>query len=171
VKRSISIIGACVLAVWALTLIGSRIGAQEPKDDTRPQVRGELSDASLLQMLTDIGYEPKKLKQGYVVAIKQGEWTYNVQFVISPNREKLGLNANMGSVDDPATITSTQWMNLLAANTDTAPSFFYFNKNNKTLYMHRVLDNRYITAAILRQQVEAFTGNIKDTADLWKFTK
>ena len=170
-RKPLSIIGIFAVALWAATLLVSRLGAQEPTDDTRPAARGALSDASLLQMLNDLGYDAKKLKQGYVVAIKQGEWTYNVQFVLSPNREKLGLNANMGTVDDTSTVTAAQWMNLLTANTDTAPSFFYFNKNNKTLYMHRVLDNRFITSTILRQQVEAFTANIKDTADAWKFTK
>lgn len=164
-------IAITALIVWTASLVVRRLSAQEIPDDARPAVRGALTDASMVKMLTDMGFEPKKLKQGYVVAIKQGEWTYNVQLLISPNREKIGLNANMGSVEDPATVTANQWMNLLAANTDTAPSFFYYNKNNKTLYMHRVLDNRAVTSAILRQQVDAFTTNIKDSADAWNFTK
>jgi hypothetical protein len=168
VRKTISIAGLLGLILWAAAVSASRLGAQ---DEVRPAARGVLTDTSLSQMLTEMAYEPKKLKQGYVVAIKQGEWTYNVQFVISPNREKLGLNANMGSVEDASTVTAAQWMNLLAANTDIAPSFFYYNKNNHTLYMHRVLDNRFITQAILRQQVDAFTANIKETAELWKFTK
>lgn len=170
-QRTVSALGMFALLVWAGTLLVGRLGAQETKQEVTPSTRGVLNDNSLLQMLSDMGYEPKKLKQGYVVAIKQGEWTYNVQFVISANREKIGLNANMGTVEDASAVTANQWMNLLAANTDTAPSFFYYNKNNKVLYMHRVLDNRALTSNILRQQVEAFTANIKDTADLWKFTK
>ena len=170
-QRQISIVGILAIVLWTVTVSICRLPAQETKDDHRPAVQASLTDTSLLQLLTDMGFEPKKLKQGYVVAIKQGEWTYNVQFVISANKEKLGLNANMGSVEDASAVTAAQWMGLLAANTDIAPSFFYYNKMNHILYMHRVLDNRYLTAAILRQQIDAFTGNIKETADLWKFTK
>src|SRR5438067_6670995 len=135
VRKSISVIGVFAVTLWAATLLAARLGAQ---DDTHAAARGVLTDVSLSQMLTEMGFEPKKLKQGYVVAIKQGEWTYNVQFVISANKEKLGLNANMGSVEDANAVTASQWMSLLAANTDTAPSFFYYNKNNHILYMHRV---------------------------------
>jgi hypothetical protein len=171
VRKSVSVIAVLAIMLWAGTLLVGRLSAQEPQDDVRPIAKGTLTDSTLLQMLTDLGYEPKKLKQGYVVAIKKDEWTYNVQFVISPNKEKLGLNANMGTVEDPSAISATQWMNVLAANTDIAPSFFYYNKSKSTLYMHRVLDNRCLTSTIVRLQVEAFTSNIKETADVWKFTK
>ena len=170
-RKPISIVVAVATLLCAATLLAGRIRAQEPQEEVTPAVRGVLNDTSLQQMLVDLGHEPKKLKQGYVVAIKQGEWTFNVQLVISPNKEKIGLNANVGTVDDASTVTASQWMNVLASNTDIAPSFFYFNKNNRTLYMHRVLDNRCMTTAIMRQQVDAFTASIKDTADVWKFTK
>lgn len=170
-RKSTSIICAVAILLGVGTLVAGSIRAQEPQEEVAPATRGVLNDASLQQMLVDMGYEPKKLKQGYVVAIKQGEWTFNVQFLISPNKEKIGLNANVGTVDDTSAVTAAQWMNVLASNTDIAPSFFYFNKNNRTLYMHRVLDNRCITSTILRQQVDAFTASIKDTAEVWKFTK
>ena len=170
-RKSFSIMGIVAIVLCAAGMLAGRIGAQETRDPAPSTVRGALNDTSLLQMLTDLGYEPKKLKQGYVVAIKQGEWTFNVQFLISQNREKIGMNANMGTVEDTTAITATQWMNLLATNTDIAPSFFYFNKNNHTLYMHRVLDNRGLTPPFMRQQIENFCSNIKETGDLWKFTK
>jgi len=46
-----------------------------------------------------------------------------------------------------------------------------FDAKTKKLYLHRVLDNRSITPAFLRSQIENFVGNMKSTADLWKFTK
>ncbi|HLJ55197.1 MAG TPA: hypothetical protein VKT77_09155 [Chthonomonadaceae bacterium] len=170
-RYRLTLLAAAIAALLAATGITGRLHAQEPQDVAPPAVRGSLTDAGLQQMLLDMGYEPRRLKQGYVVAIKQGEWVFNVQFLISPNREKVGLNANVGTVEDPAAVTASQWMNVLASNTDIAPSFFYYNKANKTLYVHRVLDNRCLTAGIMRQQVEAFTASIKDSAETWKFTK
>src|SRR4051794_36373142 len=99
-RKSFSIMGIVAIVLCAAGMLAGRIGAQEARDPAPPAVRGALNDTSLLQMLTDLGYEPKKLKQGYVVAIKQGEWTFNVQFLISQNREKIGMNANMGTVED-----------------------------------------------------------------------
>jgi len=60
---------------------------------------------------------------------------------------------------------------MLIENSNIDPSFFYFDKDQKKLYLHRVLDNRSITPAYIRQQVDNFCGNIKDTADKWNFTK
>ena len=159
------------IALVAATIFTVRLAAQEPQTDIPPPVRGSVGEPGLQQMLVDLGYEPKKLKQGYVVAIKEADWTYNVQLVLSANREKIGLNANVGNVEDPAAVAAKEWLGVLAANTDIAPSFFYFNKNNKTLYIHRVVDNRLVTGTLLRKQIEAFTANIKETADVWKFTK
>lgn len=170
-RKLISATALFAIALWAGTLLAGGLRAQDTNTEPRSVIRGSLTDDSMFQMLDDMGLEPKKLKQGYVVSIKQGDWTFNVQLLISPNKEKIGLNANMGTVEDPTTVTASQWMNLLASNTDTAPSFFYYNKANKVLYMHRVMDNRAVTSAILRQQIDAFCTNIKDTADLWKFTK
>ena len=43
------------------------------------------------------------------------------------------------------------------------------SKETKKLYLHRVLDNREITPAYIRQQTENFCANIKNTGDVWKF--
>ena len=170
-RTMISASALFAMALWGGTMLITGTRAQEPNVETRPSTRGALTESALGQMLEDMGYEPKKLKQGYLVAIKQDAWTYYVQLVLSPNREKIGLKATMGIVDDPTSIPAGQWLNLLSGNTDIAPSFFYFNKTNNTLYMHRIIDNRVVTPALIRQQVDAFCANIKDTSELWKFTK
>ena len=132
---------------------------------------GVLTDSSLGTMLTGMGYEPKPLSKGFLIAVKRGTWTLNIQIVISPNTERVGMNANLGSVEDPDAVTAAQWKALLVSNGDIDPSEFYFDLKQKKLYLHRVMDNRGITPAILRTQIENFCGNMIDTADLWKFTK
>lgn len=170
--KLVSVTALFAIVLWVGSLTVSRIHAQDVQQPAaRPVTRGTLTESTLVQMLEDLRYEPRKLRQGYVVTIREDDWTYNVQLVISPNGEKIGLNANIGVVDDPVSVRAADWQNVLAENTAISPSFFYYNKANRTLYMHRVIDNRCVTATILRQQIQAFTEDIRESADAWKFVK
>jgi len=122
-------------------------------------------------MLDNMGNEPKKLSKGYLIAMKRDSWTFNIQIVLSDDRTKIGFNSNLGIVENPESITAQQWKDLLIGNGDVDPSFFYLAKDAKKLFLHRVIDNRGIDAAFLRQQTESFCTNTKDTAKLWAFTK
>jgi hypothetical protein len=130
-----------------------------------------LDNDSLKTMLDNMGYSPSPLSKGYLIAIKQDTWTYNMQLVLSPNGTKLGINANLGKVDDPTAVTADQWRILLEKNGDIDPSAFYFDKDQGKLYLHRTLDNRDLTPAIIRDQVTNFCSNIHDTESVWAFTK
>jgi hypothetical protein len=130
----------------------------------------QLSDDSLRQMLDGLGLEPKALSKGYLIVIKRDSWTYNIQLVLSADRSKLGMNANLGIIEDADSVTASQWKALMEANGSIEPSFFYFDADKKKLYLHRVLDNRGLTAAYVRSQIDTFISDMKSTADLWKFT-
>ncbi len=54
---------------------------------------------------------------------------------------------------------------------DVDPSEYYVGKDQQKLYLHRTLDNRAISPAYLRQQIDYFCPNIKDTSKSWEFTK
>jgi len=131
---------------------------------------GGLTDAALKQMLLDMGYEPKGLSKGFLIAPKRGTWTINIQLVLSKDQSKIGLNANLGKVPNPETIPAASWLKLLVDNGNIDPSSFYFDKDQKKLYLHRVMDNRAVTPAVLRSQIENFSENVRDTNADWKFT-
>ena len=156
--------GCTALHVFTRAEPGVPVQAAQTPGDT-------LTDDSLLQTLVNMGYEPKKLSKGALIVVKQDTWTLNLQVVLSPNAEKVGLNANLGKVDDPDSITSSQWKGLLVSNGEIDPSAFYFDNDQKKLYLHRSFDNRGITPAILRREIERFSSNIQHTSDLWKFVK
>lgn len=135
------------------------------------QATTALSNDGLSGLLTGMGYEPKPLSKGFLITIKRDTWTVSIQLVISANGEKIGMNANLGVVENPDAISAAQWRGLLAANEDVDPSSFYFSASDKKLYIHRVLDNHGLTPAFLREQIDNFYGNVKDTSKLWNFTK
>jgi hypothetical protein len=158
--------------LWSLTAVVGFVGAQSKgQSDARAASGDVLTDELLMQDLTNMGFEPKKLSKGFLIAIKQDTWTLNMQLVISANGEKIGLNANLGKVDDPASVSAPTWYDLLVSNGDIDPAAFYFDKDQKKLYLHRTFDNRGVTPAILRREIEAFGGAIRKTENLWKFTK
>jgi len=164
-----STIGIFAIILWGSTALVATIRAQGDQDIR--QSGQALTDETLHKTLEGLGYEPKKLGNGYLISIKKDSWTYNMQFVLSKDLSRLGMNANLGVVEKPDEVSGAQWMNLLVANGTIDPSFFFFDKDSKKLYLHRVLDNRAITPAYIRQQTDNFCTNIKDTADSWKFTK
>jgi len=154
-----------------LTALAPLAAQTAASDDTTQVAVGGLTNDSLKQMLTAMGYSPKALSKGFLISFKGGvDWTINVQVVLSPNLTKLGMNANLGKVDE-ASVTTTQWADLMVANGDIDPSAFYFDRTQGKLYLHRSLDNRAITPDFLRQQIEAFGGNVVSTSKLWEFTK
>lgn len=128
-----------------------------------------LTDACLSQMLTGLGYEPKPLSKGFLIAKKVDSWTLNMQLVLSPDGRKIGMNANLGMVD-ASQVTADQWQALLISNGDIDPSAFYYDADQKKLYLHRSIDNRYQTPASLANDIDNFMDNIRSTSKLWSFT-
>lgn len=156
------------VTLWIVTLAAPSLRAQ---DSAARQAVTVLTEDSLKQMLDNMGYEPKKLSKGYLLSIKRDTWTIHMQLTLSNDRSKLGFNSNLGVVENLDGVTAEQWRNLLISNGNIDPSFFFLDKESKKLYLHRVLDNRSIDPAFLRAQIDNFCANVKETADLWKFTK
>lgn len=170
-KKAISATALFAVILWGGTMAAPLLRAQDAGQNENRTAGQMVTDASLQQMLDNMGFEPKKLSNGYLITIKRDSWTYYVQVSLSSDKTKMGLNSNLGVVEKPETVTAEQWKNLLISNGEIDPSTFFFDKTSNKLYMHRSLDNRSVTPAFLRQQIENFCGNIKDTSSLWKFTK
>ena len=173
-RNATNAVAIFAVTLWVCTALGVIVRAQQnppAPTEVKPSDTTQLNDESLKTMLTNMGLEPSALTKGFLVKIKQDTWTLNIQLVLSPDKRKLGFNANMGKVEDAASISADKWLALLVANADIDPSSFYFDKQNSRLLMHRVADNRNITPAILKTDLDNFSRQIKETSELWKFTK
>jgi|GEM_PF-1570359 len=142
--------------------------AGDPKSEP-----GQMSEEAMLHMLTNMGYEikPVNTNAGVVISMVQGTWKLDVEFVISPNHEKIGMNVLLGTAKKPEEVTAAEWEALLVRNGNIEPSFFYFDKTNSKLFLHRVIDNRGITPAILRRELDVFTSQVHVTQKQWKFVE
>jgi hypothetical protein len=168
-----NVLMAVVMAVFMTCACGTRtlLHAEQAGQAASAAAPGTLTDASLRQMLDNMGLAPKPLSKGFLVSVKRDTWTIYVQLVLSSDQTKLGMNANCGLVENPDSVSAAQWKALLVANEDIDPSFFYFDASKKKLYLHRVLDNHGITPAFLRTQIDLFADNVRKTGDLWTFVK
>jgi hypothetical protein len=159
--RAIAVsLAMCLLALAALA---------GPPARAADSCAAALTNDCLGQTLMQMGFEPKALNKGFLVTQKEGTWTFYVQFVLSDDGTKLGLNSNLGDVNE-AEVTADQWRALLASNTDIDPSSFNYDPAKKRLYLHRVMDNRSLTPAILKTQLDNFINDMRSTSKLWGFT-
>ncbi len=140
-------------------------GGEARAQGARPCV-GAITNACLPATLTGMGYEPKALSSGFLIKIERDDWTMYVQLVLSSDNSKLGFNANLGDVTE-ASVSADQWKDVLAANHDVDPSTFTYNRDTKKLYLHRVLDNRGLTAVVLRDQLEKYLTDLRSTEKVW----
>ena len=168
-RTAFGILPVVLVAIWVVIATAPVLRAQD--NSAGHPAANVLTEDGLKQMLDGMGYEPKKLSKGYLLAIKRDTWTINMQVVISGDTRKLGLNANLGKVENPDSVSAEQWKSLLISNGDIDPSAFYFDKDQKKLYLHRSFDNRNLDPASLRREIDNFAGNVKGTGDLWKFAK
>lgn len=123
-------------------------------------------DQTLAGMLVDLGYQPKKLSHGYLILVEKDGWKMYVQLRLSDDGTKLGMNANLGDVDE-SKVTADQWKGLLIANAELDPTSLNYDEKLKRLFLHRVLDNRDITPEFLKNQCDHFLDDIRTSEKWW----
>jgi hypothetical protein len=164
------------VVLWTATAIGALVHAQatsEPKALDRPLAAtsaAAITDADLKKMLVNLGYTPKDLSKGYQITIKKNNWTFNIQVVLSDNKEKLGMNTIAGDVKQPMDVPAASWLALLETNPDIDPTTFYFDKKQNRLCLHRACDNRGVTQEIIAKELDSFCFDVVSTSRFWRFT-
>jgi hypothetical protein len=158
-----SIVAARAFAVLALCAFG---GAQEAQAQAGMPCAGVLKSDCLPQTLSGMGFDAKPLGEGFLILIERDGWKLYVDLIVSSDNSKVGFNSNLGTVNEQK-VSAAQWMGLVAANKDIDPSVFFYDAAKKTLYIHRVLDNRSVTPAILRDQLDRFLADIRSSEKIW----
>lgn len=156
-------------SAFVLLLLGPLAGATMASAPIQSNCKAALTNECLAAMLTDMGYNPKALSKGYLIIIKQGTWTINMQLVISLDGKRLGMNANLGTVTEES-MTADQWKALLISNGNIEPISFYYEPDRKKLYLHRSDINQHLTTEIVSNEISNFAETVKATQNIWGFT-
>jgi hypothetical protein len=141
------------------------------KTESIPAAPGVLTDAKLKEMLETLGYEPReeKIKDGmnYQVFITVDGLKYDVTVQISPNKEKIWTTIPLADMNDEHLKMASRWVKLTQLNDEIGPCYFRYNLQYKRLYMTRPMDNRGVTAKLLRDHLERHTDRCAETKLHW----
>lgn len=140
---------------------------------------GALTIESLKGVLEGLGYEPENINNAaYRLRISRDGWNFVVTTSLSPSKEKLWLTAYLSETPDVTKLPPATLAKLLLANNDIGPAHFYFLdctdckvKDSKLLYIGMSLDNRSLSPAQFRKELDRFCANIKNTAEFWDVAK
>lgn len=126
----------------------------------------KVTAAELKTLIEGLGYETKVLnseegKEKYEFTIKTADFNVPLGAEISPSKNYIWLTVFLG-VSKP----THSFEELLKANGDIQPSFFYITKKGN-LMMAVAIDNRQVTSAILKRNVDKISADVSSTSKTW----
>lgn len=175
-KITVTTLFAAILTLTLGTALGradqpAAKGA-EPKVVLPPDV---LTDESLKTMLENMGYTPKveKTAKGniYTITIKRGTWTYIIDLSLSPSKTKLWLSGWLSALPEKEPIPADKLLDLLEGSWTYGPAHFRYHRAFRQLNVGLCLDNREMTPAAVRTQIESFMETMKKSELLWNVKK
>ena len=171
--RKISYLLAGVMAVALGATALTVTAAESAKAETQTKA---ITKADLEKFLKDMGYEPKQSGDtGFNIVLKRDSWTVYFTCALSADGSKLYLMSTLENIEDITKVPADVLANLLEGSYNTSAASFYLrkagndkNKNARVLKVAFLVDNRAITAAVLRDGIDQLFTTIKDTKSLWK---
>ncbi len=159
------------LAVVPLGLAASSAGRLSAQDSEARS--GQLTEASLGNLLDAMGLEPKKEEQRYDFSFKalyQGEeWDLTMSAVLSRNGESVWVMAWMDELPrSAADVPRTALLRLLADNDRLGKGkFFAYIASNRRFVMQRVVENRDMSTAAFRDVLKDLGASVVETYPHW----
>jgi hypothetical protein len=144
--------------------------APAPKADKPATVAAPLTDESLAQMLTVMGYEfraePVKGTVIYHVNLDQDGWTFHLQVALSNDKNNLWISsAVVNLTNDMAQGANLQ--RLLEENENIGPDTIYYDKKTKRISLQLPMLNKGgISPVVFRTYLNTFLTDVKGVKKL-----
>lgn len=163
---------AVVLALLGTLALSWVQADDEPAAGTPPTPAvadpGRLTDPQLFSLLQGLGVEPTKLSEvSFRVTVKQDAWTVPVQFALSRSEDRIWITAFLGEVKEAELVPAAALRALLSAYEKIAPAHFFLKEGGRKLHVGMAIDNRGVTAAVLRRDLDHLCAAIRATAEIW----
>lgn len=157
------------LAAAALLALAAAAAAQDPP--AKADGRARLTKDALDKMIEKLGYETRPLDPTFTeLTVERGGWTTRLRAFLSPDGNRVWLDAWFVTVTRPEDVPAATWRRLLAKNEEMSPAAFSLNATNKRLYLSLSIPNADITPAVLRKEIEFLDAWVEKTADVWKLS-
>ena len=139
----------------------------------RPVRSGELTEASLGELLASMGIEAKKKEHRYDFSFKamyeQQEWNLSMSAVLSRNGKSLWVMAWLDELPrSAADVPRVALLRLLSENDRMGNGkFFAYISGNRRFVLERVVPNEKITSASLREVLRDLGASVAETYPHW----
>lgn len=127
----------------------------------------ELKQEGLSEFLQNLGYEVKELGEGaFEFQTTEGDLTIYVVTNISKSGQKVWMTINLGDMPEAERNDAPRLLGFLRSNAEIQPTHFFVRGDN--LRIGVAMDNRGITPAMYRKQVDALAETVFKTRKLWE---
>lgn len=138
--------------------------------------QGELTSNSIPPLLAGLGFEPKESGVGtWDITSTRGGLDVPIAVALSKSGRKLWMTVFLAELDDKARADAPRLLELLRKNFETQPGHFFVVKEMLTsgpikdsLKMAIALDNRGITPADLKREIDKLTDDVVGSRALWE---
>ncbi len=133
-----------------------------------PQEGAQIDAPKLKEMITGLGYEVKTLneevgKEKYEFTVKTEGFDVPIAAEISPSKNYVWLTVFLGKAPEDS---SPKMAGFVKRNFKIQPTMFYITDRGN-LMLGFAMENRSLTAAVLRRTVTKLSADVTSTSDLW----
>jgi len=146
-----------LFCIWMLPVFGH---AQSCDPITRAQLKEKLEQMGFT--VKTISQEAGKEK--YSIDHPGTGFNIPVGYEISPSTNFIWLTANLGKAEN---LTPEKSMEMIKENGKIQPCFFYITSTG-LMMMGLGVENRGVTAAILRRHIDKFVADVSKTSAVWQ---
>lgn len=156
-ERSASAVLGTLLAVVPFAASGAAALAGDGVSG-KPPAAAPLADASLGELLEQLGYQPARVQDGvYDIAFSSGGWDWIVRVSLR-NDGRVQLIASLLTLPAGQDLPADVLTRLMEANASLAPTSF--SLSGRTIVACRVFENDDVNAAKLRRELDRFCSDI-----------
>lgn len=171
-----TLLAALMISMFSLNAARAEPKADEPKPAQGATIPGQLTPDSLKEMLTNLGYDfdVEKTTNGnflHFVKVARKGMNYEVNVNISSNKQKLWCSVALADVKPEHATQSDKLLKLLELNQKIGPSHFYYYPPHKMFYIAKPMDNRGITAKLLRENIDSIMETVVTYETDWNVAK
>jgi hypothetical protein len=136
---------------------------------------GVLTNEALEKMLTDMGYEPKASKSEdgkrtwYNLTIEQDNFTFVLDLSLADG--KLWFSCPLRKVAEPEKVPAEKLWKLLEENDTIYPGSFSYYAQRKQFFYNLAVENRDLTPAKVRSELDRAMGVMRRTYPDWDTSK
>ena len=120
------------------------------------------------QVLIQLGQEPQVWGDlFYQVTVTRENWPVYLLVSLGADQSKLWLECRFPTIDQPDSIPSEVWQELLAENGKIAPAHFVYRKEDRRIHLFQAIEWKNLEASQLRKEMDRFDAIVRKTYPIW----